>query len=85
MHESKQAVGVILHFHIDVEFDVLVLGLFASTAIKNPHQLHDQTGVRRTFINNATVSTNVGMDCLGSFNVLTCCMPSSPYQVRSLI
>ena len=33
----------------------------------------------------ATVSAKVGMDCLGSLMVRRCSMPSSPYQLRSLM
>jgi hypothetical protein len=36
-------------------------------------------------MSKATVSANVGMLCLGSLMVRTCCIPWSPYHVLSLI
>lgn len=34
---------------------------------------------------SAIVSAKVGIDCIGSLMVRTCCIPSSPYHLRSLI
>lgn len=36
-------------------------------------------------MSSATVSANVGIDCLGSLFVLRCSMPPGPYQFCSLI
>ena len=44
-----------------------------------------RTQTKRTFMRSATVSANVGIDCLGSLLVLSCSMPSGPYQFCSLI
>ncbi len=42
-------------------------------------------GMERTFMRRVTVSAKVGMDCFGSLMVRRCSMPSSPYQLRSLM
>jgi hypothetical protein len=50
-----------------------------------PDLTRKKSGEELTFISNSTVSAKVGMACLGSLMVRTCCIPESPYQVRSLI
>jgi hypothetical protein len=72
VHERKKAVRIILNFHVDVEFDMLVLGLNLGDIVS------DQDVDRRwhTFIRSLRVSMNVGIGCLGSSTVLTCSMPS---------
>jgi hypothetical protein len=81
VHEREQSVRIILDLDIDIEFDVLVFRLSTS---------RNQTPPRITvpelaFMSNSIVSAKVGMGCLGSFLVLTCCIPSFPNQFRSLI
>lgn len=80
VHESEQPRGVVLHLDVDVELDVLVLRLCATLRTGRG------SGVRkRTLMSSSTVSWNVGIACFGSFFVRTCSIPSTPYQLRSLI
>lgn len=72
MHERKEPVRIILNFHVNVKFDVLVLGLNLGDVVNE----QSMKRIRRTFIRRSRVSMNVGIGCLGSLTVLTCSIPS---------
>jgi hypothetical protein len=81
VHERKEPVRIILNFHVNVKFDVLVLGLNLADVVSE----QSMERIRRTFIRRSRVSMKVGIGCLGSLTVLTCSIPSWPYQTRSLM
>jgi hypothetical protein len=83
IHQHEDPFWLVVHFYINVELDVLILGL----PVK--HVGAGRLGVALyavlTFIRRATVSANVGMACSGFLAVRTCSIPLGPYQSLSRI
>jgi hypothetical protein len=83
VHEREQPVGFVIEFDIDVELDVLVLGLAKRNRVDEIFV--DARGSAFTFMSIAMTWLNVGMGWMGSLMVLTCSIPFSPYHLRSLM
>jgi hypothetical protein len=70
VHQREQSLGVVLNLDIDIKLDVFILGLSSQGRRRELAPETGQTSGRPpTFINNSSVSANVGIDCWGSFNV----------------
>lgn len=85
VHQREEPLWIVLDLDVNVELDVLVLGLWEGKLEPDLTRKQKSGEEELTFISNSTVSAKVGMACLGSLMVRTCCIPESPYQVRSLI
>ncbi len=83
VHEREEVQGLVKHLDVDIEGDMVVFGLYGGQNEGSLLQSEDE--MKRTFMSSATVSVNVGIDCLGTLLVLRCSMPPGPYQFCSLI
>jgi len=81
VHQPEETIWVVLNFNVHVELDLLILGLLMVDQYRGTFAGVEYT----TCISSLIVSSNVGIDCLGSWVVRTCSIPPSPYQYFSLI